>query len=1084
MNDDFEPNKKFSKKYRNNYNLIKQENHSTNTIPSVKDNNNNNDTIINNQSNFQTINQTSKSFTLDNKTNQRRNSRAKSRNNSKNKIPSSSMIHNMNNESSLLKNIQFLDSDNVKLREALKEINIELHEKEEALNESQKLIKKINSEYTQILNQYKSLEEEKNKLKKENEKLQKMNNNLNQILKKEEKKEKQNEKIKSELIKTKEKSNNLKGNYSNISCDFNKIEKDMKYKEIIINDLKIEGNKIVNMLQDRELLIQEYNKKISELNDTIKQKDEQLKLMLNFSKELNNENKTNIKELTKQAVKTIKVFYNSRKNEEEKNSINLIEIKNNKMNDINNAYSINDILSKNNCSFLIENAIKNDLFIPDIGINFINKEFLKENNLKTYLIKTELFSSILREFHLIQHLNDILNQINESLKNFNWQKNTEQQAKSIRSFKLLYSKIHKNLMETKKENSILKTKLNDLILYIKKLQHDFSIKTKKFKEKIEAINNQYISYISKIKNKNNNNKDKHNDESISHENKSELISELNKENDKIKNINHNLNEELKNKEEIINNLRNENNKLIKKLNSLRANPNEENYLNYISSYSSKGNNVYPKKILSNQNNLNYNKDLILYTNQVLYQSNNDFDNFNNDETLFQNINHKYFSTYKKDENKRFSNIKEMKFNSINFNSENKHFYTDYEKSNNINKNNFINLEIQIQDSFFFNSKNNLTINKFYKELNNSKINNDENINSILSAIKNFTSEISKELFIDIIKRIFNSNNILLMLNNKIGDIKNNLSLIKDNFKNNNNNKKIKPCQLLDIINEVEKLLFYLFNQLNKYNFDTQKISPFLKIIFNMVSLIAYNIPLEFNNNIYDITPITNNSNTLFNTSKTNYNNNAYSKNNVKDNILMNNNINKNKNKINIQNFHNLFYINNKIFSSSELIKYRSIYDGLGLSELISVFKEICQNFEKIILNSKFNYDTDWSDFEENNDIAKNKYSEMVTENNTYHVVNEKIFGLKKFEFNLKLFFELLKNYLVVFEIVVQQFEVNLNNNFQNKKEIENILNILYEIFEGCSYLNLNSLDDNAIFCRKIILTLLLNQKEYLLSYYI
>ena len=1069
MNDDFEPNPRLSKKYKINYNHIKQSNHITNTIPSIKDNN---ETVINNQSNFQTINQTSKSFTSDNKTNQRRNSKPKSRNNSKNKIPSSSMIHNIHNESSLLKNIQFLDSDNVKLREALKEINIELQEKEEALNDSQKLIKKINNEYTQLLNQYKSLEEEKNKLKKENENLQKENNNLNIILKKEEKKDKENEKIKSELIKTKETLNNLKGNYSNISFDFNKIEKDRKYKEIIIKDLKIEGNKIVNMLQDRELLIQEYNKKISELNDTIKQKDEQLKLMLNFSKELNNENKTNIKELTKQAVKTIKVFYNSRKNEEEKNSINLIEIKNNKMNYGNNPDKIMDILSKNNCSFLIENAINSHLFIPDIGINFINKEFLEENNFKTYLIKTELFSSILREFHLIQHMNDLLNQINESLKNLNLQKNSEQHRKSIKSFKLFYNKIYKNLIETKKENSTLKTELNDLILYIKKLQNDFSNKNKKFKEKIEEINRQYISYIIKIKNKKNiNNKEESNNESISHENNSELISALNKENDQIKNINHNLNEELKSKEEIINNLRNENNKLIKKLNFFRTNPSEDNYLNFNNS-------------ISNQDNSNYNKDLKLYTSQILYQNNN-FDNVNNNETLFKNSNHKY-STYKKEHNKRFSNIKEMKFNSINLNSENKHFYTDYEKSINNNKNSFVNLEIQISDNFCFDSKDNLTKNnqnKFYKELNNSKMKNDGKIKSILSAIKCFTSEISKEHFIDIIKRIFNSNNIILILNNKIGEMKNNLSLIKENFKNNNKDKKIKPSQLLDIINEVEKLLFHLFNQLNKYNFDTQKISPFLKIIFNMVSLISYNVPLEINNNIYNITPNANDLNTLFNTSECNYNNNLHPKNNAKDNILKNNINNNNTIKINIQNFHNLFYINNKIFSSSELIKYRSIYEGLDLSELISVFKEICENFKNIILNSKFNYDTDYSDFEENNDIEKNKYSEMVTENNTYHVVNEKIFGLKKFEFNFKLFFELLKNYLIVFEIVVQQIEINLNN-LQNKKEIESILNILYEIFEGCSYLNLNSLDDNTIFCRKILLTLLLNQREYLLSCFI
>ena len=32
--------------------------------------------------------------------------------------------------------------------------------------------------------------------------------------------------------------NNLKGNYTNVTNDFNKIEKDNKIKEIIIKDLK------------------------------------------------------------------------------------------------------------------------------------------------------------------------------------------------------------------------------------------------------------------------------------------------------------------------------------------------------------------------------------------------------------------------------------------------------------------------------------------------------------------------------------------------------------------------------------------------------------------------------------------------------------------------------------------------------------------------------------------------------------------------------------------------------------------------------------------------------------------------------
>ena len=1074
MYDNLEQNPKSSKS-KKIFNS-KNKNHSTYTIPSVKENYEIN--MLNNQSNYQTINQTSKSFTIDDKTIPRK-KKSKSRNNSRIKIPSSSVNQIINNESSLLKNIQFLDSDNVKLREALKEINLELQEKEESLNTSQKLLKKINNEYSQILNQYKLLEEEKNKLKRENERLQKMNNNLDKNLKNKEKKEKQNEQIKSELIKTKETLNNLKGNYSNITFDFNKIEKDMKCKEIIIKDLKIEGNRIVNMLQDRELLIQEYNRKISELNDIIKQKDEQLKLIVNFSKELNNENKSNVKEIAKQAVKTIKIFYNSKKNQEEQNIINLIEIKNNEIENINN---IDDILSKNQCSFLIDNAIKSHLFIPENGANFINKEFLKNNNFKTDLIKTELNSSFLREFHLIQYMKGLFNKISEYLKDIKLQ---EKHSKSIKIFKVLYNKIYKDLIETKKENSILKTKLKELILYIKKLQKDFSNKNEKLKEKLEKINNQYISYVTKLELYiDNKDKEKNNNELEYSDNNSKIISELNKENDSIKDINNNLNEKIKNKEEIINKLREENNKLAKKLNLLRTNQNGDNYINLYNSYSTKENSIYPKKLLSFNDSLknNCNNDLKIFTNKIS-NTNNNFDSFNNDESFLEN-NHKCTS-YKKIVNKGFNNLKEIKLDTISYNKEKNNVHNNCIKSNNFNKNRFVNLQIEIQDNIFYNSINNLTKNnhnEYYNELKNYEKNNLGNINFILSAIKNFTSEINKEHFIDIINRIFNSNNIILMLSDKIGDIKNNLSLIKEKFKNNNKDKKIKSSQLLNIINDVEKLLFYLFNQLNKYNVDTQKISPFLKIIFNLVSTISYSNSLEMNNGISDITPITIDLNTLFNTSLSNYNNKIYSKKFCKDKILMNDNNNKKTREIDIKSFHNLFYINTNIFSSSELIKYRSIYDGLNISELISVFNKICENFKKLIFNSKFNYDTDLSDFEENNDIEKNKEDEIITENSTYHLVNEKIFSLKKFEFNLKLFFELLKNYLVVFELVVKEIEININN-IQNKKELENILNNLYDIFRKSSYLNINSLDDNEIFYRKIFLTLLWNQKEYL-SYFL
>ena len=1051
--------------------------HSSNTIPTLQENTD----LPKNNSNIQTINQTSKSFQDTNNNNNNNNKsmqKSKSRNSSK--LPSSKIFFNTYNESSLLKNIQFLNSDNIKLREVLKELKSDLQEKEENLNESQKLIKKIKFEYTQILNQYKILEQEKNELKKENERLNKHCDDLNKTLNKKDQIKKQNEKLKIELNKTKDVLYNLKGNYININNNYDKIEKDMKYKQILINDLKIEGNKIVNMLQDRDLLIQEYSRKISELSDIIKQKDEQLKLMMNFSKELNNENKLNIKELTKQAVKTINIFYNSTKNKNEQNNINLVEIKNNEQKkDNNNNDFITNIFSNNNCSFHIDNAIKNDLYIPETGINYINKEFLAGKNFQACLLKTELYSTLIREFKLFKYISDINSKINNSVKELKF----TDEEKKLKSQKNYYEQIYKSYIKTKNENSILKTKLNDLILYIKKLKKDFSDSNLKLKEKFDKISKNYV--LISIKR----NSDRNIDSDNEINNNIKKISELNKEIDKIKNINHNINEEILNKEEIINNLRNENNQLKNKLNIYRTNPNAENNFKYYNSFSTKDSSSQKILFSKNDSQSYYNKNNITYiknyTNKLTNKNNkeNILDSFN--ESLTKNNQEFLSKTY----NKKYNNIKEknldlkeIKFNSMNFISENDDLSNILIKSN--NKDKFINLNIEFQTEFsYINDNKNLmrkSLSKLFNENNNSK---SYDIKNILSKINKFTSEIKEEKYINIINTIFNSNNLILLLSKKINETKDNISYIKEKFKNNNKDKKIKPKQFLDILNEIEKLLLYLFNQLNNYNQNTKNISPYLNYIFNMVSTISYNNPLEINNNnTDDISHITLGLNTLLNTSS---NNNIFnSKNYAKDDILKANIFNQNLTKgsirveMNIRKFNQLFNINKKIFSSSELIKYRSIYEDLEIHELIPIFKEICQNFNKIIINSKFANDSDVSDIEEGNNLDKNKDIEMITDNNTYHIVNEKIFGLKKFEFNLKLFFELLKNYLVVFEIVFNQIDINNKYN-NNNKEFENIINILYQIFEDSAYLNIDSLDDNNIFCRKLLLTFLLNQKEYL-----
>ena len=1045
----------------------------------------------------------------------------------------------INNEpSSLVKNLQFLDEDNIKLREAISELNIELKEKEIALNESQKILKKINDEYGQMLKQFKKLEEEKNLYKEENEKNKKMLESMNKNFNDYDKIIKQNEQLKTELMKNKEIMINLKGNYTNVTNDFNKIEKDNKYKEIIIKDLKIEGSKIVNMLQNRELLIETYSKKISELNNIIKHKDDELKVMVNFSKEINNENKNNVKELTKQAVKTLKVFYNYMNNTDNQGQVNFVEIKNNKEKD--NKNNVGDIIFGNNkndknniCNFLLNEAVEYLLYIPEFGVNYINKEFLINNNFKTCLLKSELYSSMIREFELNSFFYNIISKIKKFIIEFNSNSDLEKQnekklidyVKNVSNIRIYFDRINKNNIKYKKENISLKNKLNELNLYIIKLKKEFSNKIQIMKEKMKQLDNCY--------NKNGKNKNqKKNSENLEilktpktdNKNK-EGISKLYQEIDKIKNMNYNINQKILEKDEIINNLKNENEKLKSKLNTLRTNPNAENNLKFYNSFSINNINNKDKKKSSRNNNINIseisnNNDIKYITNKNTNSNNEYFFDYSFNDNLSYNsmkysikANSNVFNFNKKKKNIRnaIRNMNDL-HNNFNENDISNVFYKSNNSTANTNNTNnisFINLKIDNQKQLKYVPNINYKNKEQFKKSINSIITMDNNnkrsnfkgefekeliLRNIFLIINNFKSKVKEDLFIDMTNKNFKIFKLIQSLNNKIQEIKSNLSSIKDKFKNSHKDKKIKPSQLIEIMEQVEILLLYVKNHLNKVNNDMQDINPFLKLIFDLVSKLVYDLPLQSYKNNNDITSITQNSigNNIFKKSSSNIKEKNKNNNNkitngengdIDNNAIIINNSMRTKESLypNIQELKQFFDINKKIFSSSELIKYNTIYDGLSIFKLIQVFKDICDNLKKTIYNSKNDYDSDVSDLEENNafvDTTKN--SQIITENSSYHYVNQKIFGLKKFEFNYKIFMEILKNYLVAFEIIVNQIEIEINNNNKEKQyELGEKLNILYNIFEDAVYFKMDRLDDDIIFNRKILLKLLLNHKEYL-----
>ena len=153
-----------------------------------------------------------------------------------------------------------------------------------------------------------------------------------------------------------------------------------------------------------------------------------------------------------------------------------------------------------------------------------------------------------------------------------------------------------------------------------------------------------------------------------------------------------------------------------------------------------------------------------------------------------------------------------------------------------------------------------------------------------------------------------------------------------------------------------------------------------------------------------------------------------------------------------------------------------------MSQIIKVFKETCNNLKKTIHNLRSSYRSsmgDYSDFEDTIN-SRIKIQKGYAESDDYRIVNEKILKLKKFEFDFKILMELLKNYLVCFEIIVKKIEKEMNlKNKSNLIQLGEEINIIFNLFEDVVHYKMDELDDDSIFNRKVILKMVQNHKEYL-----
>ena len=394
----------------------------------------------------------------------------------------------------LFKNIEVLDNENNQLKAALAELQEDLKEKDNSIEESHKIITKLKDEYSKIIKEYQNLERINNELNRENEinkkaveSARKNNDLINKLKEKNEELNDEANRLRKDnaLMKSKIISNN------NISS---KKEQDIKDKELIINDLKERSDNWVNLIKEREQIINEQSLKIKELSEIINRKDDQLKLMVNFSKEINKENKSNVQELTKQAVKTIKVFYNTLNNSPYStfDSGFKIEFKNDPI----NFEKFEEILKRGKASFSLEDGLNGMMFIPP-GVKSISKEFLMDMNFKTELIKGELFTGLIREMQFVKFLEQIFDKLNindaESIKNI---------CKKVIELKIYFDNLLKENNYIKKMNQILRQNVMQNNLYIQKLKNNVDSNLKKLKEKYMTLT---MNIESKVKNVKNNN---------------------------------------------------------------------------------------------------------------------------------------------------------------------------------------------------------------------------------------------------------------------------------------------------------------------------------------------------------------------------------------------------------------------------------------------------------------------------------------------------------------------------------------------------------------------------------------------------
>ena len=345
----------------------------------------------------------------------------------------------------LIITVQNLTKENLELKEALTDLESDLKEKDQSIEESKKIITKLKEEYAKVIQEFESMEKSYNELHEELDKktleiseIKKAQSVMNVVLNK----DKDEISFADKKLLYKQNVILKKKILSSGDVKQNNEKSNIKNKNEIIEKSKKKNLNYIKIINEKDLIIEKQNTKIKELNDIIN--------------ELNEKNK---------------------------NFINIVD----------------DIFGNKNASFSYKDLTKENLLLPNNIKVEMPEEFIFNMNLNKELIKSELYSSLIREYHFNNFLQKIFEKMNLS--------------KLVDAYK--YTIEHKNkYLQIIQENNLLKEANKVLYKTLIELKNDININNAKVKNKcIKLIENidakseifNKIKKLNKIKIKNSNN---------------------------------------------------------------------------------------------------------------------------------------------------------------------------------------------------------------------------------------------------------------------------------------------------------------------------------------------------------------------------------------------------------------------------------------------------------------------------------------------------------------------------------------------------------------------------------------------------